>query len=41
MNKYKKKDVYNYMPKFDDASVLEEKKERKKNEILAKNANDT
>jgi hypothetical protein len=22
MNKYKKKDVYNYMPRFDDASVL-------------------
>ena len=23
MNKYKKKDVYNYMPRFDDASVLD------------------
>jgi hypothetical protein len=23
VNKYKKKDVYNYMPKFDDASVLD------------------
>ena len=22
MNKYKKKDVYNYMPKFEDASML-------------------
>ena len=22
MNKFKKKDVYNYMPRFDDASVL-------------------
>ena len=22
MNKYKKKDVYNYMPKFEDASIL-------------------